>query len=108
MADVVPSAANLTPDVWRRLTLAGDYRQIFATAAGKNVLRDIFRFCGAGQDPFQPGDPHQSSYNLGRNRVMLRIASQLRMDPVEIIKSARSADDGNERHGQDTGAIAGD
>ncbi len=56
------------------------YRTVFDTPPGKDVLKDLYKFCKMGQDILVLGDPHATSYNIGRQRVYLRIMAILKMD----------------------------
>jgi hypothetical protein len=53
---------------------------VFDTDPGKQVLKDLYKFCKMGQDIMVPGDPNATAYNIGRQRVFLRIESILKMD----------------------------
>ncbi len=71
----------------RRRTL---YRQVFDTVLGRQVLKDLRKFCKMGQDILEPGDPNATAYNIGRQRVYLRIESILKMDSDKIDELSRS------------------
>lgn len=60
------------------------YRRVFDTEPGHWVLKDMRKFCKIGQDVLVPGDPHQTAYNLGMQRVYLRIQSIMKMDEEMI------------------------
>ena len=60
------------------------YLEVFDTPSGKLVLKDLFKFCKMGQDILVSGDPHATAYNVGRQRVFLRIQSILKMDSDTI------------------------
>lgn len=60
------------------------FRQVFDTDKGLQVLKDLRNFCKVGQDIMVAGDPHATAYNLGKQRVYLRIESILRMDSETI------------------------
>lgn len=66
------------------------YRQAFDTEPGHRVLKDLRKFCKIGQDIMVPGDPHATAYNLGRQRVYLRIESILKMDEDIIDELSKS------------------
>jgi len=73
----------------RLITRRTMYRQVFDTDPGKRVLKDLRKFCKIGQDILVPGDPHATAYNLGRQRVYLRIESIIKMDVDTIDELAR-------------------
>lgn len=81
------SAATPLLDLRRRLiTRRTLYRQVFDSDIGRAVLKDLRKFCKMGQDILVPGDPHATAYNLGKQRVYLRIESVMKMDSETIDK----------------------
>ncbi len=60
------------------------YRRVFGTDLGKDVLKDLRKFCKIGQDIAVPGDPYMTYRNVGLQRVYLRIESIMKMDPETI------------------------
>lgn len=68
----------------RLITRRTLYRQVFDTEPGHRVMKDLRKFCKMGQDILVPGDPHSTAYNLGKQRVYLRIESILKMDADTI------------------------
>lgn len=73
----------------RLITRRTMYRRVFDTDPGKQVLKDLRKFCKLGQDILVPGDPHATAYNLGRQRVYLRIESIMKMDADVIDELSR-------------------
>lgn len=70
------------------------YRHVFGSPEGKQVLRDILRFCGINADPHVPGDPFTSAYNNGRQRVARHIIGVMETDEVKAMRIAqREAED---------------
>lgn len=67
------------------------YRRVFDTPLGRDVLKDLEKFCKMGQDIMVPGDSHMTAFNVGRQRVFLRIRSILKMDADTIDEIARGS-----------------
>jgi len=84
--NAVAALADFRSRLITRRTL---YRRVFETDLGKQVLKDLRKFCKVGQDIMVPGDPHATAYNVGRQRVYLRIESILRMDADTIDELSR-------------------
>ena len=82
---------------YHRLRMRRHYREVFLSDAGKIVLDDLARFCGANADLFRM-DARQEAYKLGKRRVLLRIASWLRMtlEEIEALAKVASAEDQGE------------
>lgn len=64
-----------------RAALASDYRHVFASPAGQNVLADILRRAEVMQDSFA-ADPLVAAYNQGRRRIGLEIIDMCNADPA--------------------------
>ena len=67
------------------------YRRVFGTDLGKDVLKDLRKFCKIGQDIMVPGDPYATHHNIGLQRVYLRIESIMKMDGDIIDEISRSS-----------------
>jgi len=80
----------------RRQQLRRDYAQVFGSEAGKRVLADLMKFCGAGRELMVPGDPHHTHYNIGRFRVAQHVAGHLMLDDRAMIERAREAQHADE------------
>lgn len=68
--------------------LSSFYKNLFenidTNKAGREVLLDLFSFCGMDRSSFCPGDPHLTSFNEGMRRVFLRIMGMIRLDVKDI------------------------
>lgn len=62
------------------------YRDVFLSPQGKEVLKDLLKFCHYNSPTFVPGDPHTSAYNEGMRRVILRIISICGMSEKIILE----------------------
>lgn len=60
------------------------YRDVFLTPNGEEVLKDLLQFCMYNSPTHVIGDSHQSAYNEGMRRVALRIISICGMDNATI------------------------
>ena len=61
-------------------------RHTFGSPQGKEVFRDLMRFCGMDEDPFVPADAAQTAYNLGKRRVAMRYARFMGYDEAAITR----------------------
>ena len=59
------------------------YVQTFTTAAGKDVLADLARFCRAAESTFHEDDRIAAKLD-GRREVWLRIAEHLNLSPEQL------------------------
>jgi hypothetical protein len=63
------------------------YKTTFSNEAGKKVLADLSRFCGATECSYVPdSDPHLTVFREGRREVWLYIQKQLRLTEDQIYK----------------------
>lgn len=76
-----------------RIRMRRTYRTTFSTPEGKEVLRDLARFCGVDRDLFHEESDRITSYRLGQRRVLLRIMSWLNMSNTDIDALSRVAFD---------------
>lgn len=53
------------------------YKEFLDTDNGKKVLKDLSDFCGYNIDCHTPGDPYETAYKLGKQRVIRRIQGYL-------------------------------
>ena len=60
------------------------YQALSETAAGRIVLADLLAFTGPDRDPFITGDPYQTVYEVGKQRVGRRIQGFLEMTDAEM------------------------
>lgn len=51
------------------------YKNVFNTVEGKKVLRDLMDFCHFTNPTYDPNNIHNSAFNEGKRRVLLRIIS---------------------------------
>jgi len=58
--------------------LASQYKHVFAGQPGEDVLKDLGRFAGADLEPFEPGAPDRTAYNLGKLAVVRHIQNKLK------------------------------
>jgi hypothetical protein len=65
--------------------LAKKYKEVFGTAAGKEVLDNLLQFTQINQPTFR-NDPYQTAFNEGMRRVGLRLISMLESDPESLLK----------------------
>lgn len=70
-----------------------DYRTAFATPEGQRVLADLFGFCGVGRDMADPQNANHTYYNLGKQRVALRIAACLNMSDADVLRLAQNLEE---------------
>lgn len=64
---------KLMPNSTERVVRA--YKRVASGEDGRIVFADLMKFAELDMDPFVPGDPHTTNYNLGKQRVGLRIRS---------------------------------
>lgn len=82
----------LLPAQLRRLIFRRDaYRQCFATPAGKAVLADLARFCGARKVLFAQGEPETTAFNLGLRAAFLRIQEGLTLTDADVARLVEEA-----------------
>lgn len=62
------------------------YKTIFNTPQGKEVLKDLLKFCHFDSPTFMPNDPYTSAFNEGKRRVALRILGIMNMDEEAMNK----------------------
>lgn len=60
------------------------YKDFLETEAGKIILKDLADFCGYDIDAHTPGDPYETAYVLGRQRVIRRIQNFLNMTDQQL------------------------
>lgn len=73
------------PDNQQRLRDTLDcYRQVFATDAGKMVLKDLETRCGLYNCTFDPTSAHISAFNEGQRNVLIYIRRMLEMKPDSL------------------------
>jgi hypothetical protein len=59
------------------------YKQVFGSPEGQKVLKDLMDFGGFMRPSYDPTNPHNTAFNEGSRRVLLRILSF--MNPKESI-----------------------
>ena len=60
-----------------------NYRAVFDTPKGKEVLKDLMTFAKFFDTSYVPGDPSTTAYNEGMRRIVLRILSIMEKDPAK-------------------------
>lgn len=60
------------------------YKDTFNTPQGKEVLRDLAKFCGQNNPTYVPGDSHASAYKEGMRRVFLRIQQFVNLSEKDL------------------------
>lgn len=81
--------AKLIPSLRQRYVTALAYRHVFGTAQGKEVLRDLFAFCGDGRDLQALDnngrtDEFGTHINVGKHRVKQRIIAFLNFNEAAV------------------------
>ncbi len=74
------------------------YRRVFETEDGQVVLADLIKFAGAGRETFVAGQADATAYNIGMQRLILRITAFLEMTDREVLRISKM-EDGS--HGND-------
>lgn len=77
------------------------YQSFADTEAGQIVLNDLLQVSGVGGDPYEDGNPHGTSRNVGMNRIGLRILSFLGSDIRQYVITEKEYRD--EQQEQKTG-----
>ena len=72
----------------RRIALGQDYRDIFLSAAGERVLKDLLRAAGMLETSISPTAEH-TAFKEGRRSIGLHILEQLRWSEPELVKLAQ-------------------
>lgn len=72
----------MTPGAVRLRARRRDYAAVFATQAGRRVLRDLFQFC---MQPVPTADANEAVFAMGMQRVFRRIQAMTRLDTGELI-----------------------
>lgn len=72
----------------RRIALGQDYRDIFLSAAGERVLKDLLRAAGMLETSLG-GTPQQTAFNEGRRSIGLHVLAQLRWSEPQLVKLAQ-------------------
>lgn len=67
------------------------YREVFSTAAGRRVLRDLARMCHAAGTTYHE-DPREAARREGKRQVWLRIQSLINMDDTELLTLSKEID----------------
>lgn len=62
------------------------YKDTFSTPQGKEVLKDLAKFCGQNSPTHVPGDPYTSAYKEGMRRVFLRIQQFVNLNEADLQK----------------------
>lgn len=62
------------------------YKDFLETESGKTVLKDLAVFCDHDGDAHFPGDPYETAYRLGKQRVIRRIQSFLNTNNQELAR----------------------
>lgn len=70
----------------RSLASLQNYKDVFSTLKGKNVLWDLFKECHLISPSFVPGDSHGSAFNDGKRSVALYIIKKLNQKPSDMEK----------------------
>lgn len=73
----------------RSRAVRDDYREVFGTEAGGRVLSEIVRNAGMHLDAFTPGDPHSTSYMVGRQSVAKSILRAMDITDDELRRLIR-------------------
>ena len=60
--------------------IASLYKAVFLSPSGQKVLKHLEKFCGFGEDPFNPESQRSTDYMLGRSSVSLHINKILEKD----------------------------
>ena len=77
---------NLSGRAQMILMRRSNYREVFNSAAGRAVLRDLYRFCGVSAEVLDPDHPARTAQNDGMRRVALHIAVILGQSDEEILR----------------------
>lgn len=68
------------------------YHDVFLhNASGKKVLEDLMKVHFAMNTSFVPNDPMQTAFNEGQRNVLLRILTNINIDPMDYIKLIEEA-----------------
>lgn len=86
----------MTSNIEKQNKLNKAYRATFSTAAGKEVMKDLIKFCHIMQPTFVPGDASASAFNEGIRRVGLRIMSKSNMTEKDVIAINKQLNSTNE------------
>lgn len=76
--------ADLTPDQFLEQRQRA-YKICFGTPAGKEVLRDLMKFCRANESLWDP-DPVKRDWLNGRREVWLRIVEHFDLGLEDLIR----------------------
>lgn len=68
----------------RHRQLVVEYRQVFGTEAGKNVLYDLMKAGHMLGSSFVKGDSHELAFREGERNTVLRILTILKTDPQKL------------------------
>ncbi len=83
----LPTLAWLSRAFGRRAgAVAAAYRQALSpeSEAGRLVLADLARLCGAERTSFVPGDALEMAFNEGKRSVFLHLAAVLALRQTEV------------------------
>jgi len=69
--------------------IAVAYRQVFETAAGREVLEDLESIGYIHSSTFVPGDPNETACNEGTRRLVLHIQNMLRLEPEQLTRQLK-------------------
>jgi hypothetical protein len=72
---------NVIDPIQHKLNLKRNYRDIFDTDAGKAVLHDLLRECGAFSTSMDT-NPNMTAFKEGKRSIALFLQSRLRLDNV--------------------------
>jgi hypothetical protein len=81
---VVSKTQAFLNSVRRRLLRQADYKSVFETTEGQEVLRHICQEAFMFRSTFVAGDPYQSALNEGTRRLALSILREVIKDPREL------------------------
>jgi len=71
----------------KRKTLLTDYRMVFGTPEGRNVLHDLMKHFNVLSSTLKrtpPQDPLQMAFNEGGRNAVLFIMTKIKMDPKKL------------------------
>lgn len=79
----------------KKLVLFADYKSVFTSERGKNVLKDLMKRSSFISSSHVPGDPYTSAYNEGARGVVVHILRVLKMDLNKMEEFLINQDEGD-------------
>jgi hypothetical protein len=66
------------------------YKRVFDNKDGREIIADMGKQCRWADDVFFPGEPDQTAYYLGMQRLLKRVLSFIEMDDSTALRIVRS------------------